>query len=65
MAELKNEYGGCSIERILNFERKIGYIESIKLEMKTDAVLSPEKTKEMTAIIDKAVGEARKIVEKW
>ena len=45
MAEIRNEYGGCSIERCINFERREGYMENMRVEVKTDAMLSPEKTK--------------------
>lgn len=65
MAEIRNEYGGCSIERCINFERREGYMENMRVEVKTDAMLSPEKTKEITSIVEKAIGEIRKIVEKW
>ena len=54
MAEIRNEYGGCSIERCINFERREGYMENMRVEVKTDAMLSPEKTKEMTCILQRA-----------
>lgn len=28
MAEIRNEYGGCSIERCINFERREGYMDN-------------------------------------
>lgn len=65
MAELKSEYGGCRIERTVNFERKEGYTESVMIEVLAKAILSPEKTKEITSIIEKTVEEIRKTVEKW
>lgn len=65
MAEIRNEYGGCSIERRINFERREGYMENMRVEVKTDAMLSPEKTKEITLIIEKTIKEIRKTVEKW
>lgn len=54
MAEIRNEYGGCSIERCINFERREGYMENMRVEVKTDAMLSPEKTKEITSIVEKS-----------
>lgn len=65
MAEIRNEYGGCSIERCINFERREGYGENMRVEVKTDAMLSPKKTKEITLIIEKTIKEIRKTVEKW
>lgn len=65
MGKVINEHGGCNIERTINFERKEGYTESIKVEVKTDAMLSPEKTKEVTSIIENTVKEIRTCVEKW
>lgn len=65
MTEIRNEYGGCSIERCINFERREGYMENMRVEVKTDAMLSPEKTKEITSIIEKTIKEIRKTVEKW
>lgn len=65
VAEIRNEYGGCSIERCINFERREGYMENMRVEVKTDAMLSPEKTKEITSIIEKTIKEIRKTVEKW
>lgn len=65
VAEIRDEYGGCSIERCINFERREGYMENMRVEVKTDAMLSPEKTKEITSIVEKAIGEIRKTVEKW
>lgn len=32
MAEIRNEYGGCSIERCINFERREGYMENMRVE---------------------------------
>ena len=40
-------------------------MENQRVEEKTDAMLSPEKTKEITSIVEKAIGEIRKTVEKW
>nr|DAO10083.1 MAG TPA: hypothetical protein [Caudoviricetes sp.] len=37
----------------------------MRVEVKTDAMLSPEKTKEITSIIEKTIKEIRKTVEKW
>lgn len=31
MAEIRNEYGGCSIERCINFERREGYMENMRV----------------------------------
>ena len=65
MAEIKNEYGGCEIEKMFGFTRKERYIETVKIKIQTEAMLSPEQEKEMTAILEKAVEEAKKVVEKW
>lgn len=65
MAEIKNEYGGCEIKKAFNFTRKERYIETVKIKIQTEAMLSPEQAKEMTAILEKAVEEAKTVVEKW
>ena len=65
VAEIKNEYGGCEIEKAFNFTRKERYIETVKIKIQTEAMLSPEQAKEMTAILEKAVEEAKTVVEKW
>jgi hypothetical protein len=65
VAEIRNEYGGCNIEKAFNFKREEEYTEAVKIQIQTEAVLSPEQAKEMTTVLEKAVEEAKRIVEKW
>lgn len=65
MAEIKNEYGGCNIEKAFGFKRNENYIETVKIQIQTEALLSPEQAKEMTSVLERAVEEAKKIVEEW
>ena len=65
MAKILNEYGGCNIEKAFNFERREKYTETVKIQIQTEAVLSPEQAKEITSVLEKAVEEAKKVVERW
>lgn len=65
MAELKNQYGECEICKNFSFERKSGYIETVKLKVQVDSDLSSEKVKDLTKILDNAVKDLKSTVEKW
>lgn len=50
MAEIRNEYGGCSIERCINFERREGYMENMRVVTRESA---EETNTELLQSIDK------------
>lgn len=56
MAEIRNEYGGCSIERCINFERREGYMEN----MRVVRVISFEA---FSMMVDEALERMKKMLE--
>jgi hypothetical protein len=64
MVEMKSEYGGMEIERIVPFSRN-GHEESVRVKIVCEGLPSSEQTSQITRIADEAKEKIKKIVEEW
>lgn len=65
MAKILNTYGQGMIERNFNFEKKQGYIETVKAEIKFNAELTGEQTQKLADALSRFTEELKKIVEEF
>lgn len=65
MVEITNETGGANIERKIFFKRDNHEYQQISVTAYCEGAVTPDETKQITEIVERAGKEIKKIVEEW